>query len=480
MSRMRNIKLISGMLLAAILIASCATPTALPQQTAAITQQPQSGQATTAPVNQLVTEADGYAGPPLTTEKITLRVLRLSYSDAVETLRKEMIQEFQAAYPNITIQEEVIPFGELYRKIQAVVAAGDPPDIIFYDGPNTKTYTFNNLLLPIDDLVTEEYKQDYVPASMAELSYKGNLYGFAERQSSVALNYNCDMTKAAGINPPSELENAWTFDQALEAWQKLQQDPSGSGNPTVWGLAPSLYGQGGPGFYYRDGIWLRSMGDPNAPKDSSAYKTFAAVSEDGSTVKGYLDSPEAIEGAQWFQNLTMKWNVTPKVGIPNSFLDKKAASDIRGENQGLQSKQAYPNGDFCFDSTPIPYFKTELTMGGSTTAAITAKSQHPNEAAAYLIYIYGDKGWIRYFQAGGFLPARLSLFEKIPELKQPPYLLFYKELANIAVPRPNVPGWVEYDAIVSPALKDIALGADPAERLHQAADEVDAQLAKYK
>jgi fructooligosaccharide transport system substrate-binding protein len=496
----KRLFMVLSLLVIAVMFASCAAPTAAP--TAAPQEAPTSAPAAVQPTtstevqattpaetqatapaaveNAFVSAADGYAGPALTKDKITLRVLRLSYSAPVEDLRKKQIKDFETAYPNITIEEDVVPFGELYRKIQTVVAAGDPPDILFYDGPNTKTYAFYSILQPIDAFLTDEFKKDYVPATAAELSYKGQLFGFPERQSAMALNYNCDMTKAAGINPPSEVSQAWTMDQALEAWKKLQQDPSGSGNPTVWGLAPSLYGPGGPGFYYRDGIWIRSNGDAKAAKDSSSYKTFAGISEDGTTVTGYLDSPEAIEGAQWFQDLTMKWKVSPKVGIPNSFLDGKAASDIRGENEGLQAVQAHPNGDFCFGSTPIPYFKTSMTTTGSTTAGITAQSKHAAEAAAYLISIYGDKGWLEYFKAGGFLPARLSLYNKIPELQKAPYLLFSQEVPAIGVPRPGIPGWVDYDAIASPAMKDIALGADVAATLHKAAADIDAQLAKYK
>ena len=102
---------------------------------------------------------------------------------------------------------------------------------------------------------------------------------------------------------PRRSTTAWTWDQALDAFKKLQQGPAD--NPTVWGLAPSVFGDGTPGSYYRDGIMMRSKGDPNAPADSSAYKTFLGIAPDlgAANVDGYVNSPEAVEGLKFYQGM---------------------------------------------------------------------------------------------------------------------------------------------------------------------------------
>lgn len=61
--------------------------------------------------------------------------------------------------------------------------------------------------------------------------------------------------------------------------------------PTVWGLGPTRFGNGQPGLVYQDLIYQRSAGDPNADPSSSAYKTFWALSPDGKSVTGYLNTP---------------------------------------------------------------------------------------------------------------------------------------------------------------------------------------------
>ena len=65
------------------------------------------------------------------------------------------------------------------------------------------------------------------------------------------------------------------------------------------------FGNRGPGSNYSqmESMWVRMLGDPSAAKDSTVYKTFAGISEDGLTATGYLDTPEAIQGMKNYQAL---------------------------------------------------------------------------------------------------------------------------------------------------------------------------------
>lgn len=429
---------------------------------------------------EVPSQEDGYAGPPLTEENITLRVMRATNSPAREEMWLGMLDEFMAAHPNITIEEEVVPWSEITTKVTAAVAGGDPPDIFFIDGPFVKSYAYQGIIRPIGEYMTQEYIDDIVTPTLVEHSYQGELYAPPENQSSLALFYNSDMTEEAGIQPPKELENAWTFEEALEVWKKLQKDPSGEGNVEVWGLAPSIFGAGGPGYYYRDGIFIRSMGDKDADPESSAYKTFAAISEDGLSVEGYIDTPEAREGMQFFQDLTMEWEVTPKVGIPGAFLDGKAAMDLADDWMIGDVKWAHPEGGFNYGVSPIPYFNTPLTMTGSSTFAVSAETEYPAEAAALLVWTHTTENSYKLWETQGTMPAQHSVFELADVYEELPYKIFYQELTNIGVPRPASPGWLEYETLINPALRDIALGADIEETLSLVESEIETQLEKYR
>jgi ABC-type glycerol-3-phosphate transport system substrate-binding protein len=208
-------------------------------------------------------------------------------------------------------------------------------------------------------------------------------------------------------------------------------------------------------------------------------KTYAAISPDGTTVQGYIDSPEAITATKWFQDLTMVHEVTSKVGIPNAFLDRKAAMTI--DHEGIIGRMAtqYPNGGFNLGVTPMPYFKTPLVMTGSNAAGISARSSHPAEAAAFLNYVYNDKNRLRYWDANRNMPARKSLFDKLPAYNDYPLSMLKEQLLTIGVPRPPTPAWAIFDSIINTAIKNISLGAPVEATLHKAAADIDKELAKY-
>jgi hypothetical protein len=52
----------------------------------------------------------GYTGPELTNTPITLKIMRQEFPPEVNDVLNAQYAEFSAAYPNITIQEERVPY----------------------------------------------------------------------------------------------------------------------------------------------------------------------------------------------------------------------------------------------------------------------------------------------------------------------------------------------------------------------------------
>ena len=81
--------------------------------------------------------------------------------------------------------------------------------------------------------------------------------------------------------------------EAWDAWEKTQTDADGDGTPEVWGMR---WGQGTWTGDYEQGIIRRSAGKRGSP-------TFQGMGPDAITFKGYLDTPEAIEGYQAYRDM---------------------------------------------------------------------------------------------------------------------------------------------------------------------------------
>ncbi len=478
------------MLLVAAMVAGCAqpAPTATPRPTVAPTKAPVA-QPTAVPAEpggafMAQLRKDGYIGPALTTENITLRMLRTSRQAYEEALYKRWNEEFMAAFPNIKIEEEVIPFGDLFQKIQVIIAGGSPPDAMIIDGPFVKSYCYFDILAPLNTHVAAEYLADYVPATFEEHTCGDMIYAFPHQQASCAIFFNRDKFVAAGLERPPEttdINAGWTWEQFMEAWKKLTVTPAGAAAPDVWGLAPSEFGAGGVGSnYYLEGMYIRGKGDPKAPKDSEEWKTYASISEDGTDVKGYLDSDLAIEGMKFYQSIFQVEKVSPTAGMPNSFPDQRAAT-VLGTDAWVKRIQA-ANASLNFGVSPIPHYSdgVPFTHGGSTTFAVTKGAKYPNEAFALLMYWHNLKNRIEFHQVTGSLPALISVFAELPYYQKLPDSLFQATLVEFAMPRPPGPGYSQYQSVSDLAIKDIGLGADVASTLHAAADELNGYLAQFK
>src|SRR6266702_3374443 len=138
--------------------------------------------------------------------------------------------------------------------------------------------------MPLDWLYSKDELADFVQSSIDEGSVNGVVHAIGRRQSAEAVWYNVEIMDKAGIKPPSTLDKGWTFQQWREAWKTLT-----SPNGDMWGVVSrSVLGTG----TYEALAFIRSAGDKGSP-------TYQSVSPDGKTVKGYLDTPEALDAFQF-------------------------------------------------------------------------------------------------------------------------------------------------------------------------------------
>jgi fructooligosaccharide transport system substrate-binding protein len=398
-----------------------------------------------------------------------------------DTLNGE-IAAYKKVKPSVTIQVEEVPFGQLYDKLALIMTSTNPPDIMGYDAAFTKSYAAGGGLLPLDQWMTPDQKADIIPSVLAENSYKGHVYSPGFVDSPVLMFYNKDATDAAGVSPPQALADAWTWEQAKAAFKKVRKGPAS--NPSFWGLASSTFGGGIPGFWLRDSQLARSAGDPNASPDSPAYKTFQMLSADGKSVDGYLNTPEAIEALKLYQSLYSE-GLTPKVGTPNQFASGQAGFelntiefiDVLSGQIGVGGAAANPPAPFKWGVTPLPYVKTPVVFASSVTIGASGKTKHQAEAAAFLLFVSSKDQSLADTRHHGTLPPRVSVLQALPEYTTDPQRkIFVDALQQWGKPPPGTTAFTQYANLLSGALHDIALGADPRTRMNQAVSDIDQAL----
>ncbi len=425
----------------------------------------------------------GYAGPELTSTPVTLRFMRQDFTPAVNALIEEAYAEFTAAYPNITIAEEKVPYGDLQKKMLVYLASGDAPDIMMGRTDFSAGYHAGSVAVALQDYFTPEYIADIPENLREEASAGGNLYCVPWETNVLMLYFNRGIFENAGIQIPPEVadpEAGWEFDQFINTLMELKAKLAARGETQIWGLAASMQGNGGPGANYSQGesLWIRSHGDPNADKSSTAYRTWRGISEDGLTTAGYIDTPEAIEGIAKYQSLFSN-GLAPLGPVPNQYTSGVAATYLASLNLSNRFRLPDQKPPFLWGVSAPPHGNIVFNCSSSDSPLVWSGSRHVPEAVALLAFLCNDKNRLAFHSKWGSMPSRISLRPRLPQYAEQPFQLAVK-LAESSYSVPRTPGYFDYFNAMNPAIKDIALGANPAATLSDTAAKIDRLLAKYK
>jgi ABC-type glycerol-3-phosphate transport system substrate-binding protein len=349
------------------------------------------------------------------------------------------------------------------------VAAGQTWDVLQADGPDMKHYAHYGTLMDLTDSFTEEEMMQWFPQSVEEGSYKGRFFGPPMMQSCALLMYNKDLTEAAGVTPPEKLEDSWTMEEALEVWKKTTVDSNGDGAPETWGL--QVAGANWPGDYQTN-VFKRSAGEEGSP-------TYQGISEDGLTFTGYFDTPEAIEGMKFYQGLFQESQVTPLEMVMPLFENKLSAFMLTPDNR-VGIVQDMHGDDFRWGVTGHPYFETMMCQTGSWHYGISPKTEHFEEALAFVKFVSSDAGALIQYSINRQLPANVNIFSELPEYNEGgAQYMWLQAMQSIGRPRVQTPCYTEYNQLFGEMGLNIQKGADVESEMKSAAQLMDGVCSKY-
>ena len=155
--------------------------------------------------------------------KSVVRYMNFSSNDGHEKDLTAIVNAFQTANPNITVQVETVPYADYFTKLQTSVAGGTAADAFELNYENFVTYAKNGSLAELKNVDTAAYKKSLVDA----FNDGGKQYGVPESFSNVVLFYNKALFKKAGVAEPTA---DWTWKDEQSAAQKLTNKGA-----KVWG-----------------------------------------------------------------------------------------------------------------------------------------------------------------------------------------------------------------------------------------------------
>src|SRR5690606_27774871 len=76
----------------------------------------------------------------------------------------DLVEKFQTANPDVTVKLEITTTNGLPQRILTSLQSGAAPDVIDVQHGWVNGYAQNNLILPVDDVLTD--RDDYIPAAL--------------------------------------------------------------------------------------------------------------------------------------------------------------------------------------------------------------------------------------------------------------------------------------------------------------------------
>jgi len=383
--------------------ASAAAPAAPTAASAAPTTAPAAP--TTAPavaptVGATATAASSSAAAPtpaaatfnLTTENIELWFQgHVAGGQAEQKAYDDTLQSWQKLHPNIKVRYQVVPDVERIQKVTAEVAANQAPDLWRHNYGVIRLWASQGQLLDLTDRL-KGYDKLFLPAFMAASLYKGHIWGLPHTTDTSALFYRQDALDAIGVKAPTDVKDAWTYEQFGQICDQLMK----AGKQQFAFTENQGGGRWVPSYLYSSGGRL--------------------VTPDFSKIA--INSPEGIRALQfvkqWFDkkwtptDVWMVWITSRPNGDTDPFVRGETSMGMLGL-WNITYLDENIKDRFKWGVTYEPRDKVQSTSMGGTPIVGWAKTKHPEETAAFMSYFVSPEMMKMFDEMANYLPTRLDL-----------------------------------------------------------------------
>ncbi len=291
--------------------------------------------------------------------------------------------EFEAKYPTVTIERVNRDFGELKSLLRLAIAGPKGPDVVEVNQgwPDMGQLVKAGLLLPLDNYADAYGWEDRVSENVLAVSRwspdgtqfgTGSLFGYTTFGEIIGVYYNARMLDDLGLTLPTTFAE---FEAALEVAKQAGEVPIQFANNDAF-----------PGIH--EYVVIQ---DKVATVDYLADFIFGLQGDDLS-----FNTPENAQAATTLQEWAEKGLFTP--GFGGAGYDSAVADFANGEglfmitgNWIVESLGADSTDFGFFVMPPIEAGDPPVSTGGAGfPLSISAGTEHPDAAAAYIDWMTSD------------------------------------------------------------------------------------------
>ncbi|WP_309119827.1 sugar ABC transporter substrate-binding protein [Paenibacillus sp.] len=377
-------------------------------------------------------------------ERDALTFWRNSGNNAENAAYEQLVARFMEKHPNIAIEMTPYPYSDYDTKLRTAIASGEPPDIMSIDAPNMASYVEAGALLPLTGYFRNDGALDDIPAStMAAYTYKDEIYMAPMTESSIALFYNKRLFDAKGIPYPSgDPESPATWTEVLEAARALTDREKG-----VYGIDPAQgFQNAGATAYFKYPIVWQFGGEIMSP--------------DGTTMRGYLDSPGTLRAIRFYADLYNKEMVSAFEYPADPFANGHLAMTVEGSWSLSHYAANFPDFKLGvdYDVAPLPMEAKQAVANGSWAIAISSATDRADAAWTFVNFLTGYESQKTYVTITKDIPARYSVAKEIEELNEYPMNIFVVQNQRYGRTRPITPIFPQMAEAVNSVFEDVTIG----------------------
>jgi multiple sugar transport system substrate-binding protein len=388
----------------------------------------------------------------------------MMWGDPAElTVWNQIVAEFQAANPDITVKVEVSDWDSYWTKLKTLLAAKTPPDMFAIDAPLYLDYQSKGVLLKLDPYLDKNpgMLDGLYPQTLQAYQTPDGYFGMPRDFQTIVLFYNKSMFDKAGLAYPTA---DWTWDDLRAAAKKLTV-VGADGKTTQYGFAFDTWDME-PG--WSEALW--SYGGDILNADHT---------------KTLIGEPAARQAWQLLHDMTF---------VDKSVPDSTTAGEYGGDTflAGVTAMTAlghwvvpgYADAGLNFDAAPMPKGPAgRVTSVNSAGFVIAKATKHPAQAFEFLKFVLSSAGQTRLAELGFACPVLKSIAESPTFLQQKIALnqqVFLDALQDAKI-KPVFKGYDEWASTVGDGMAPVWRGETD---LNKTLDEVvvaaDAVLANYK
>lgn len=378
------------------------------------------------------------------------------------------VEAWNKANPDITLQQEVIPFAQLNDILEARMRSRDSSfDILIVDPPRTAAFAAKRYLKDLTATFGAKLKDTTNPDSLQAVSFRDKLYAVPVFNSTQILIYNPDMLEKAGIAAPSiDPSRRVTWEQlaadAKTIKEKLKTDygMAFAQGHTFYQLQPIVMSAGG-------GAGLVGQNNLTPEVNSDAWKKAMA----------------------WYGSLYAD-GIAPR-GVPFTQMDTLFTSGkapfLLASSDRVRELQKQ-NIKFGVAAFPMFAGGKPYTSCDSFALGINPYSKHQAQAAKFL-------EWLSTTKDGGFaaaaespnVPASLLVRDEVSMQMEKAGTnlagltdLIKFETSNTCVHRPQSIAYIQFETAFLQKNMDIINGADAAKSLDAMQNQLKTDLSRIR